>query len=426
MLDRFNENEIDFDVYLEAKSIDPEINKKRILAKLKYNPINKTIEIKGIDGKPYRCRVTFASNDLLGSDMNGIGMTKRAIYANQMPDGTPYIRIPPHYFSEMTPAEILPIIEHEAEHVRQILNKKQFGNQSNPKEVTYIEARDKKAVIEYTEEYIKKHPIALNKHDRLVYELLADFHAALKYGRKSYAKALRNLAYYNFSLKKFKKASEDVYNDLFPLLDLYKKGVTTVGPYKKKLEKRVVLLKKALKNTKEAEKNNKDNNQMTKTGLGNDLISAKEQYANVAMATEVLLDQTQQQLDLLKNMDPKDKVPDEILSGRKIESAVKKVSTSLPILIASYARNAVSTEYRLKFLKEIMKDKPWLKDDAGKYRTSYYATHESYVPLEFDDWDIDDALFQEEFEDELIAGADVDYDTFTEEYIDTLAEYLFN
>ena len=46
MLDRFNENEIDFDVYLEAKSIDPEVNKKRILAKLKYNPINKTIESK--------------------------------------------------------------------------------------------------------------------------------------------------------------------------------------------------------------------------------------------------------------------------------------------------------------------------------------------------------------------------------------------
>lgn len=43
-----------------------------------------------------------------------------------------------------------------------------------------------------------------------------------------------------------------------------------------------------------------------------------------------------------------------------------------------------------------------------------------------DDSDIDDALFQEEFEDELIAGADVDYDTFTEAYIDTLVEYLFN
>jgi hypothetical protein len=69
-----------------------------------------------------------------------------------------------------------------------------------------------------------------------------------------------------------------------------------------------------------------------------------------------------------------------------------------------------------------MKDKPWLKDDESKYRTTY----EAYVPLEFDDWDIDDTLFQEEFEDELIAGADVDYDTFTEEYIDTLAEYLFN
>lgn len=420
MLDRFNENEIDFDVYLEAKSIDPEINKKRILAKLKYNPINKTIEIKGIDGKPYRCRVTFASNDLLGSGTDGIGMTKRAMYANQMPDGTPYIRIPPHYFSEMTPSEILPIIEHEAEHVRQMLNKKQFGKQSDPKEVTYIEARDKKAVIDYAKEYIQKHPIALNKHDRLEYELLADFHAALKYGRKSYAKALRNLAYYNFSLKKFKKASEDVYNDLFPLLDLYKKGVTTVGPYKKKLEKRVVLLKKALKNTKEAAKNNKNNEQISKTLLGD--VKANEQYANVTMATEVLLNQTQEQLDLLKNMNPNDKVPDEILAGRKIESAVKKVSTCLPILIASYGRNAISTEYRLKFLKEIMKDKPWLKDDAGKYRTTY----ESYVPLEFDDWDIDDALFQEEFEDELIAGADVDYDTFTEEYIDTLAEYLFN
>ena len=423
MLDRFNENEIDFDVYLEAKSIDPEVNKKRTLAKLKYNPINKTIEIKGIDGKPYRCRVTFASNDLLsgtGTGAEGIGMMKRAIYASQMPDGTPYIRIPPHYFKEFPPSELLPVIEHEAEHVRQMLNKKQFGKQSNSKEVTYVEARDKKAVIDYTKDYIQKHPIALNKHDKLEYELLADFHAALKYGRKSYAKALRNLSYYNFSIKKFKKASEDAYNDLFPLLELYSKGVTTVGPYKKKLEKRVVLLKKALKNIKEAEKNNRNNEQISKTLLGD--VKAKEQYANSVSATEILLNQTQEQLDLLKNMNPNDKVPDEILNGRKIENSVKKVTTALPLLIATFGRNLVSTEYRLKFLKEIMKDKPWLKDDESKYRTTY----EAYVPLEFDDWDIDDALFQEEFEDELIAGADVDYDTFTEAYIDTLAEYLFN
>ena len=423
MLDRFNENEIDFDVYLEAKSIDPEVNKKRTLAKLKYNPINKTIEIKGIDGKPYRCRVTFASNDLLsgtGTGAEGIGMMKRAIYASQMPDGTPYIRIPPHYFKEFPPSELLPVIEHEAEHVRQMLNKKQFGKQSNSKEVTYVEARDKKAVIDYTKDYIQKHPIALNKHDKLEYELLADFHAALKYGRKSYAKALRNLSYYNFSIKKFKKASEDAYNDLFPLLELYSKGVKTVGPYKKKLEKRVVLLKKALKNIKEAEKNNRNNEQISKTLLGD--IKAKDQYANSVSATEILLNQTQEQLDLLKNMDPNDKVPDEILNGRKIENSVKKVTTALPLLIATFGRNVVSTEYRLKFLKEIMKDKPWLKDEESKYRTTY----EAYVPLEFDDWDIDDGLFQEEFEDELIAGADVDYDTFTEEYIDTLAEYLFN
>ena len=423
MLDRFNENEIDFDVYLEAKSIDPEINKKRTLAKLKYNPINKTIEIKGIDGKPYRCRVTFASNDLLsgtGTGAEGIGMMKRAIYASQMPDGTPYIRIPPHYFKEFPPSELLPVIEHEAEHVRQMLNKKHFGKQSNSKEVTYVEARDKKAVIDYTKDYIQKHPIALNKHDKLEYELLADFHAALKYGRKSYAKALRNLSYYNFSFKKFKKASEDAYNDLFPLLELYSKGVKTVGPYKKKLEKRVVLLKKALKNIKEAEKNNRNNEQISKTLLGD--IKAKDQYANSVSATEILLNQTQEQLDLLKNMDPNDKVPDEILNGRKIENSVKKVTTALPLLIATFGRNVVSTEYRLKFLKEIMKDKPWLKDEESKYRTTY----EAYVPLEFDDWDIDDALFQEEFEDELIAGADVDYDTFTEAYIDTLAEYLFN
>lgn len=423
MLDRFNENELNLDVYLEAKSIDPEVNKKRTLAKLKYNPINKTIEIKGIDGKPYRCRVTFASNDLLsgtGTGAEGIGMMKRAIYASQMPDGTPYIRIPPHYFKEFPPSELLPVIEHEAEHVRQMLNKKQFGKQSNSKEVTYVEARDKKAVIDYTKEYIQRHPIALNKHDKLEYELLADFHAALKYGRKSYAKALRNLSYYNFSIKKFKKASEDAYNDLFPLLELYSKGVKTVGPYKKKLEKRVVLLKKALKNIKEAEKNNRNNEQISKTLLGD--IKAKDQYANSVSATEILLNQTQEQLDLLKNMDPNDKVPDEILNGRKIENSVKKVTTALPLLIATFGRNVVSTEYRLKFLKEIMKDKPWLKDEESKYRTTY----EAYVPLEFDDWDIDDALFQEEFEDELIAGADVDYDTFTEAYIDTLAEYLFN
>jgi len=422
MLDRFNEKELNFDVYLEAKSIDPEINKKRVLTKLKYNPINKTIEIKGIDDKPYRCRVTFASNDLLsgtGTGTEGIGMMKRAIYASQMPDGTPYIRIPPHYFKEFPPSELLPVIEHEAEHVRQMLNKKQFGKQSNSKEVTYVEARDRQAVIDYTKEYIQKHPIALNKHDKLEYELLADFHAALKYGRKSYAKALRNLSYYNFSIKKFKKASEDAYNDLFPLLELYSKGVKTVGPYKKKLEKRVVLLKKALKNIKEAEKNNRNNEQISKTLLGD--VKAKDQYANSVSATEILLNQTQEQLDLLKNMNPNDKVPDEILNGRKVESAVKKVSTCLPLLIATFGRNVVSTEYRLKFLKEIMKDKPWLKD-AGKYRTTY----EAYVPLEFDDWDVDDGLFQEEFEDELIAGADVDYDTFTEEYIDTLAEYLFN
>lgn len=423
MLDRFNENELNLDVYLEAKSIDPEVNKKRTLAKLKYNPINKTIEIKGIDGKPYRCRVTFASNDLLsgtGTGAEGIGMMKRAIYASQMPDGTPYIRIPPHYFKEFPPSELLPVIEHEAEHVRQMLNKKQFGKQSNSKEVTYVEARDKKAVIDYTKEYIQRHPIALNKHDKLEYELLADFHAALKYGRKSYAKALRNLSYYNFSIKKFKKASEDAYNDLFPLLELYSKGVKTVGPYKKKLEKRVVLLKKALKNIKEAEKNNRNNEQISKTLLGD--IKAKDQYANSVSATEILLNQTQEQLDLLKNMDPNDKVPDEILNGRKIENSVKKVTTALPLLIATFGRNVVSTEYRLKFLKEIMKDKPWLKDEESKYRTTY----EAYVPLEFDAWDIDDALFQEEFEDELIAGADVDYDTFTEAYIDTLAEYLFN
>ena len=423
MLDRFNENELNLDVYLEAKSIDPEVNKKRTLAKLKYNPINKTIEIKGIDGKPYRCRVTFASNDLLsgtGTGAEGIGMMKRAIYASQMPDGTPYIRIPPHYFKEFPPSELLPVIEHEAEHVRQMLNKKQFGKQSNSKEVTYVEARDKKAVIDYTKDYIQKHPIALNKHDKLEYELLADFHAALKYGRKSYAKALRNLSYYNFSIKKFKKASEDAYNDLFPLLELYSKGVKTVGPYKKKLEKRVVLLKKALKNIKEAEKNNRNNEQISKTLLGD--VKAKEQYANSVSATEILLNQTQEQLDLLKNMNPNDKVPDEILNGRKIENTVKKVTTSFPLLIATFGRNLVSTEYRLKFLKEIMKDKPWLKDEESKYRTTY----EAYVPLEFDDWDIDDGLFQEEFEDELIAGADVDYDTFTEEYIDTLAEYLFN
>lgn len=423
MLDRFNEKELNLDVYLEAKSIDPEVNKKRVLGKLKYNPINKTIEIKGIDGKPYRCKVTFASNDLLsgtGTGAEGIGMMKRAIYASQMPDGTPYIRIPPHYFKEFPPSELLPVIEHEAEHVRQMLNKKQFGKQSNSKEVTYVEARDKKAVIDYTKDYIQKHPIALNKHDKLEYELLADFHAALKYGRKSYAKALRNLSYYNFSIKKFKKASEDAYNDLFPLLELYSKGVKTVGPYKKKLEKRVVLLKKALKNIKEAEKNNRNNEQISKTLLGD--IKAKDQYANSVSATEILLNQTQEQLDLLKNMDPNDKVPDEILNGRKIENSVKKVTTALPLLIATFGRNVVSTEYRLKFLKEIMKDKPWLKDDESKYRTTY----EAYVPLEFDDWDIDDALFQEEFKDELIAGADVDYDTFTEEYIDTLAEYLFN
>lgn len=421
MLDRFNENELNLDVYLEAKSIDPEINKKRTLAKLKYNPINKTIEIKGIDGKPYRCRVTFASNDLLsGGAIEGFTTQRRQIYANQMPDGTPYIRIPPDMLREKSPSDLLPLIEHEAEHVRQVLNKKQFRNQSSPKETTYTEARDKQAVIDYAREYIQKHP-ALNDHDKLEYELLADFHAALKYGRKSYAKALRKLMTNNFSFKKFKKANDDLYNDCLPLLEVYEKGETTVGPYVKKLEKYTTALKKGLKNAQEAAKNNKDNTQMKDTQVGMK-VTAASSYAASALNLQNAYNVTQALLDQLKKLDPKDKLPEDILNARKQEAEIKKQMTTFTKLAKAYGQNIISTEYRLKFLKEIMKDKPWLKDNESKYRTTY----EAYVPLEFDDWDIDDSLFQEEFKDELIAGADVDYDTFTEEYIDTLAEYLFN
>ena len=421
MLDRFNENEIDFDVYLEAKSDDPEINKKRTLAKLKYNPINKTIEIKGIDGKPYRCRVTFASNDLLSiSGTEGFGAMRRQIYANQMPDGTPYIRIPPDLLREKSPSELLPVIEHEAEHVRQLLNKKHFRG-GGDKEMSYVEARDKKAVIEYTKEYIKKHPMALNAHDKLDYELLADFHAALKYGRKSYAKALRGLASYNFSFRKYKKAVDAAYSDLYPLLDLYNKGERTVGPYVTKLEKHLRSMKKALKNVQESEKNNKNNKQSVEPIPGVK-VTAGDTFSTLRLTVETLVDMTEEQLDQLKKLDPKAKLPKDVLDARKQEATAKKAMTSFSKLATLFGQNIISTEYRIKFLKEIMKDKPWLKDEESKYRTTY----ESYVPLEFDDWDIDDALFQEEFEDELIAGADVDYDTFTEEYIDTLAEYLFN
>ena len=88
-------------------------------------------------------------------------------------------------------------------------------------------------------------------------------------------------------------------------------------------------------------------------------------------------------------------IPESEFNDLKVMKYTKKISSSFPFVIGSFAALVISTEYRLKFLKEIMRDKPWLKDADKKYRTVY----EAYVPLEFDDWIIDESVFQEEYYD---------------------------
>lgn len=88
---------LEYDLYMEAAKLDPEKNKQEILRRLKYKASDKTIEIRGIDGRPYRCKLSIEPNDFMaGNGGYGILHTRRTMYANQMSDGTPYIRIPPH------------------------------------------------------------------------------------------------------------------------------------------------------------------------------------------------------------------------------------------------------------------------------------------------------------------------------------------
>ena len=385
---------LEYDLYMEAAKLDPEKNKRDTLKQLKYD--GRTIEINGIDGKPYRCKVSLNPTDLMsGNGSAGISFMRRQLYAGQTADGTPYIRIPPHIFRTYTPERILPLIEHEAEHVRQILNKKKYGKMTDPNEFTYAESRDKKAVIEYTKQYIKKHPIALNKHDRLDYELLADFHAAVKYGRKSYTKALRAMVYQQGSYKRLKASTESVFNDGSPLLKLYESGERRPGPYIKRTKSYIKKMEYALKNTKEAQKHNKNNSQEAANMLGQ-----KEKFSeSLNTAAELLETTIETWKNMLKTCEKYEKqnmkIPESDFVAYKVMSITKKITSSFPLVIASFGASVVSTEYRIKFLKEIMKDKPWLKDKEANYRTVY----EAYVPLEFDDWYIDDSIIQEGFEE---------------------------
>ena len=385
---------LEYDFYMEAAKLDPEKNKQEVLKKLKYD--GRTIEINGIDGKPYRCKVSLNPTDLMsGNGSAGISFMRRQLYAGQTPDGTPYIRIPPHIFRTYTPERILPLIEHEAEHVRQILNKKKYGKMTDPNEFTYAESRDKKAVVEYTKQYIKKHPIALNKHDKLDYELLADFHAAVKYGRKSYTKALRAMVYQQGSYKRLKAATESVFNDGSPLLKLYESGERRPGPYIKRTKSYIKKMEYALKNTKEAQKHNKNNSQEAANMLGQ-----KEKFSeSLNTAAELLETTIETWKNMLKTFEKYEKqnmkIPESDFVAYKVMSITKKITSSFPLVIASFGASVVSTEYRIKFLKEIMKDKPWLKDKEANYRTVY----EAYVPVEFDDWCIDDSIIQEGFEE---------------------------
>ena len=113
----------------------------------------------------------------------------------------------------------------------------------------------------------------------------------------------------------------------------------------------------ALKNTKEAQKHNKNNSQEAANMLGQ-----KEKFSeSLNTAAELLETTIETWKNMLKTFEKYEKqnmkIPESDFVAYKVMSITKKITSSFPLVIASFGASVVSTEYRIKFLKEIMKDK---------------------------------------------------------------------
>lgn len=385
--DRFGDNsglltrtmERDSDVYMEAK-VTPEqakANREENLRLLQYDSIKRTIVIDGPDGSPIKVKASIGKYDVYGIDPINTMAGKKSIYAASNKNGDAYIRIPPSYL-EKDPKYLQPLIAHEAEHVNQINNnKRKHGDM-----IGGISPRDSESVIKYTRKFIDKHSRQLNNHDKLEAELLADFHAATKFGRKAYSKALRKLTYYGLSLKEFRKARIDTYEDDSPVVKLYRSGETSVDKYIKAAELQIAKFERLKKNCEAIVSLSKDDQgKFDVIGLGGTRVetSVYDQCELTLTRVNILMDSAKAFLERLKSHES-DVIDDSIKAEcKQINTQIKILSSkivSLPTLVA----NITSTELRIKFLKQIMKDKPWLNDSV---------VSEFFTINGFDDFDVD-------------------------------------
>lgn len=382
-----NECEASTDPYMEAVSPETaEKNRKENLRLLKYDPKKRTVVVDGPDGQPMTVKAVITNFDVNASEISTGFAMKRQIYVGIDKHGDPYIRIPPAYL-EKDPSKLMPLIDHEAEHVNQV----NYQKQRTGDKVGHITARDDECVLEYARKFIKKHGKLLNDHDKLEHELLADFHAAVKHGRKSYMKALRDTGEYGLSLKNLKTQINDVLEDSNPQLKLFKKGDYSVKSHINAVEG---LIKKCEYVKKNCEKVVELSEQQAETYAantpfgGNYETNIHDQYENILTKLDMMIYSAKEALDVLNATDS-DTLSEDDIKQLKLMNLGNKLATSKPILLATMTKAIISTELRGKFIKQIMKDKPWLNNTTGE------NINESYVLKEFNDFDIDSEFIEE-------------------------------
>lgn len=374
---------------LLMEAVSPETaekNRKENLRLLKYDPKKRTIVVDGPDGQPMTVKAVITNFDVNSTEPATGFVMKRQIYTGTDKHGDPYIRIPPAYL-EKDPSKLMPIIDHEAEHVNQV----NYQKQRTGDKVGHITARDDECVLEYARKFIQKHGKFLSDHDKLEYELLADFHAAVKHGRKSYMKALRDTGEYGLSLKNLKTQINDILEDSNPQLKLFKKGDYSVKSHINAVEG---LIKKCEYVKKNCEKVVELSDQQAETYAANTPVGGTyetnihDQYENILTKLDMMIYSAKEALDVLNATDS-DTLSEDTIKQLKLMNLGNKLATSKPILLATMTKAIISTELRGKFIKQIMKDKPWLNNTTGE------NINESYVLKEFNDFDIDSEFIEE-------------------------------
>lgn len=374
---------------LLMEAVSPETaekNRKENLRLLKYDPKKRTIVVDGPDGQPMTVKAVITNFDVNSTEPATGFVMKRQIYTGTDKHGDPYIRIPPAYL-EKDPSKLMPIIDHEAEHVNQV----NYQKQRTGDKVGHITARDDECVLEYARKFIKKHGKLLNDHDKLEHELLADFHAAVKHGRKSYMKALRDTGEYGLSLKNLKTQINDILEDSNPQLKLFKKGDYSVKSHIKAVEgliKKCEYVKKNCEKVVELSEQQAETYAVNKPFGGTYETNIHGQYEDMLIKLNVMIDTAKEALDVLHATDS-DTLSEDTIKQLKLMNLGNKLATSKPILLATMTKAIISTELRGKFIKQIMKDKPWLNNTTGE------NINESYALEEFNDFDIDSEFIEE-------------------------------